>query len=87
MAWSNSRKIELQPVKRASPVRRWLTYVTLAVAASLLIGDCTSLVYNLLGGEMTVRFLLKAMTIGIIAGTAFVYYLSDLHRDEKELGT
>lgn len=87
VAWSNSRKIELQPVKRASPVRRWLTYVTLAVAASLLIGDCTSLVYNLLGGEMTVRFLLKAMTIGIIAGTAFVYYLSDLHRDEKELGT
>lgn len=87
VAWSNSRKIEASPVKRASPVRRWLTYLTLAVAASLLIGDCTSLVYNLLGGEMTMRFLLKTATIGAIAGTAFVYYLSDLRRDEKELGT
>lgn len=87
VAWSNSRKIEASPVKRASPVRRWLTYLTLAITASLLIGDCTSLVYNLLGGEMTMRFLLKAATIGAIAGTAFVYYLSDLRRDERELGT
>lgn len=86
-AWSNSRKIELAPVKRSSPVRRWLTYLTLAGAASLLIGDCTSLVYNLLGGGMTMRFLLKAATIGMIAGTAFAYYLSDLRRDEREMGT
>jgi intracellular septation protein A len=87
VAWSNKRKIEASPVMRGSTVRRWLTYVTLAVAASLLIGDCTSLVYNLLGGEMTMRFFLKAATIGAIAGTAFVYYLSDLRRDERELGT
>ena len=87
VARSNSRKIEASPVMRASPVRGWLTYLTLAVAASLLIGDGTSLVYNLLGGEMTMRFLLKAATIGAIAGTAFAYYLSDLRRDERELGT
>ena len=87
MAWSTSRKIEQEPVKRASPVRRWLSYLTLAVAASILIGDGTGLVYSLLGGEMTTRFLLKAMTIGIIAGTVFIYYLSDLRRDEEELGT
>ncbi len=87
MAWSTSRKIDREPVKRASPVRRWLSYLTLTVAASVLIGDCTGLVYNLLGGEMTTRFLLKAMTIGVIAGTVFIYYLSDLRRDEEELGT
>lgn len=86
VAWSNSRKLEVSPVKQASPVRRWLTYVTLAVAGSVLIGDSTNLVYNLLGGEMTMRFLLKAAVIGAIAGTAFVYYLSDLRRDERELG-
>lgn len=86
MAWSNSRKLDREPARRASPVRRWLSYLTLAVAASFLIGDCTSLVYGLLGGEMTTRFLLKALTIGIIAGTVFIYYLSDLRRDEEELG-
>ena len=87
VARSNSRKVDASPVKRASPVRRWLTYLTLAVTASILIGDCTTLVYSLLGGEMTMRFFLKAATIGAIAGTGFVYYLSDLRRDERELGT
>ncbi len=85
--WSNAQKMARSPVKRTSPVRRWLTYITLAVAASLLIGDSTSLIYNLLGGEMTTRFLLKAAIIAAIAGTAFIYYLSDLRRAETELGT
>ena len=84
-AWTNSRSIARSPLRRRSPVRRWLTYLTLAVAASLLIGDCTSLVYNLLGGEVTVRFLLKVATIAAIAGTGFVYYLVDLRGDEKEV--
>lgn len=87
MVWSTSRKIEREPAKRASPVRRWLSYLTLAVAAAVLIGDCTGLVYSLLGGEMTTRFLLKAIMIGAIAGTVFLYYLSDLRRNEEELGT
>lgn len=86
-AWTNARRLEAEPVQRASPVRRWLTYATLAITASVLIGDCTSLVYNLLGGDLTLRFLLKALTVGVIAGTAFVYYLADLRRDERELGT
>lgn len=81
-----SREIALSPLKRSSPVRRWLTYLTLAIAAGILIGDSTNLVYNLLGGEVTARFLLKALTIGSIAGTVFVYYLRDLRRDEKEVG-
>jgi hypothetical protein len=85
-ARTNSRAIALSPLKRTSPVRRWLTYLTLAIAAGILIGDSTTLVYNLLGGEVTARFLLKALTIGGIAGTAFIYYLSDLRRDEKEVG-
>ena len=83
-AWKNARAIEASPVKRASPVRRWLTYMTLAITASVLIGDATSLVYNFLGGETTLRFLLKSLTVAVIAGAAFVYYLSDLRRDETE---
>jgi hypothetical protein len=81
-----SMEIALSPLKRSSPVRRWLTYLTLAIAAGILIGDSTNLVYSLLGGELTARFLLKALTIGSIAGTVFVYYLLDLRRDEKEVG-
>jgi energy-converting hydrogenase Eha subunit A len=81
---STSRAIGLDPTKRTSKIRRWLTYSTLFVAAGVLIADFTTLVYNLLGGELTVRFVLKALTVGVLAGTAFGYYLWDLKGEEEE---
>lgn len=74
------------PTKRASKVRRWLTYLTLFVAAAVLIGDATTLVYSVLSGELTGRFILKVLTIACIAGSVFGYYLSDLRREEQEAG-
>ena len=75
--------IAQDPVKRLSPVRRWLTYLTLFVAASILIGDLTTLVYNVLGGELTIRFVLKVVTVAAIAGTIFGYYLRDVRQEER----
>jgi len=78
------RELAHHPIKRLSPVRRWLTYLTLFIAASILIGDLTTLVYNVLGGELTVRFLLKVATVAAIAGAIFSHYLLDLRREEQE---
>jgi hypothetical protein len=72
------------PAKRLSPIRRWLTYLTLFVAAGFLIGDLTTLIYNALGGELTTRFFLKVIVVGAIAGTIFGYYLRELRREERE---
>jgi hypothetical protein len=81
-----NRALRLDPVKRASKIRRWLTYLTLFIAGVVLTGDGIALVYRLLGGELTVRFVLKVVTIGGIAGAIFLYYLSDLSLDEKDAG-
>jgi len=70
------------PIKRLSPIRRWLTYLTLFAAAAILIGDLTTLVYNLLGGELSLRFVLKVAVVAAIAGTVFGHYLRDLRREE-----
>jgi hypothetical protein len=70
------------PEKRTSKVRKWLTYLTLFVAATALLCDLITLVYYLLGGELTVRFLLKVLTIAAVAGAVFGYYLWDLRQDE-----
>jgi hypothetical protein len=78
------RALRKDPTKRASAVRKWLTYATLFIAASVLMGDLSTLVFNLLGGELTVRFLLKVATVGIIAGAVFGYYLWDLRKEEQE---
>jgi hypothetical protein len=72
------------PIKRLSPVRRWLTYLTLFVAAGTLIGDLTALFYNVLGGDLTIRFLLKVVVVAMISGTIFSYYLWDLRSEEIE---
>jgi hypothetical protein len=85
MSRLTSQATQLDADKRTSAVRRWLTYLTLFVAACVLIGDFMTLVYNLLGGELTGRFVLKVLTVGVIAGTIFWYYLSELRLDEKEM--
>lgn len=79
-----SRAIRRDPSKRTSKVRKWLTYITLFVAASIIIGDLTTLVYNFLGGELRPRFLLKVLTVGVISGSIFGYYLWDLRQEESE---
>ncbi|RZA19092.1 MAG: hypothetical protein EOP93_09690 [Lysobacteraceae bacterium] len=86
-AWMSHRlgsDVAKNPIKRLSPVRRWLTYLTLFVAAGILIGDMTTLVYNLLGGETTPRFLGKVAVVAVIAGGIFYYYTHDLRREEVD---
>src|SRR5262249_6784477 len=83
-AWLIARTIGRDPTKRASKIRSRLTYGTLFIASSVLIGDFTYVIYSFLGGELTVRFVLKALVVAVIAGTAFGYYLWDLRANEKE---
>jgi hypothetical protein len=77
------RWIQKDPDKRSSKIRKWLTYVTLFVAAAFIIGDLITLLFNLLNGELTIRFLLKVLTVLVIAGLIFGYYLWDLKKEEK----
>src|SRR5882672_997297 len=78
VAWLIAGLVRRDPTKRASRIRSRLTYVTLFVAACVLIGDVISVVYSFLGGELTTRFVLKVLSVGLIAGAVFGYYLSDL---------
>ena len=81
MSFLVGREIARDPNKRQSKVRRWLTYMTLFFAASVLTGDLIALVYSLLSGDVTTRFLLKLLVVGFIAGTVFWYYLTDIRRE------
>lgn len=76
--------IARDPEKRSSKVRKWLTYLTLFVAAGVIIGDLITLVTYFLSGEITTRFMLKVIIVLAIAGSIFGYYLWDLRNEEKE---
>jgi hypothetical protein len=84
VAWLISRLVHIDPTKRASRIRRQLTYVTLFIASCVLIGDVITVIYSFLGGELSTRVALKVLTVGVISGTVFGYYLSDLRAEEKE---
>ncbi len=77
--------IRKDPEKKASKIRKWLTYLTLFVAAGVIIGDLITLLYNFLGGDLTMRFSLKVLTVLLIAGLIFGYYLWDLRKEEKNV--
>lgn len=72
------RDIALSPERAWSPIRRWLTYLTLFVTACVLIGDGVTLLYYLLQGEITVRFILKVLVVLLVAGLTFSYYFLSL---------
>ncbi len=62
--------------------RRWLIYFTLFLAALVIIGDLIVLISNLLEGDLTSRFVLKALVVLAVAAVVFVYYIFDLRRRE-----
>lgn len=75
------------PWEQTRRIRKWLLYLTLFLAAVVIIGDLVTLVYTFLGGELTVRFALKVVTVFFIAAAIFGYYFWELRhfRESGEL--
>ncbi|MBM3888058.1 MAG: hypothetical protein FJ388_02910 [Verrucomicrobia bacterium] len=77
-----ARETARNPGQKISPIRRWLTYLTLFVAATAIVGDLIALIVTFLEGDLTLRFGLKVAVVAILAGGTFLHYLRDLRRDE-----
>jgi uncharacterized membrane protein YidH (DUF202 family) len=75
----------IRPEKLNSPVRKWLTYMVLVIAAGVFIGDLINALTYFLRGEITSRFLAKSFVVLVISGSIFFYYFGGLRRsDESE---
>ncbi|SFK46697.1 DUF5671 domain-containing protein [Methylocapsa palsarum] len=72
------------PARRDSKVRRWIIFLTLFVAAIIFAGDLVALVQSVLGGALTSRFFFKSLTIAIVAGGLFAFFLHDVRQDEQQ---
>ena len=73
------------PAKREHKFRKLLVYLTLFIAAIACVADLATLVYYFLGGELSIRFLLKVLSVAAVAGGVFWYYLKDLKRETSKL--
>lgn len=81
ISWFLNKIYAKEIVVRESKIRKWLLYFTLFLAALISVGDIVSVIYNLLGGETTLRFILKALSVLLVTGFIFTYYLDDLRRE------
>ena len=74
------RDIIADPTKRELGIRKWLIYFTLLVAAVSMIIYLIVLVGGLYGGELSLAFTLKVLSVFAIAGLVFGYYLWDVRQ-------
>ena len=56
---------------------KWLIYLALLVGGLVMLGDLAVTVYFFLEGDVTLRFILKALSILVVVGSAFWYYALD----------
>lgn len=78
--WWIGKDVDKEPGKREMWVRRWFIYATLFIAAIVMLGDLISILYAFLGGEIAMRFFLKALVVGAVAGAVFWYHQYILKR-------
>lgn len=76
-----AKNIEKYLYKQDISVRKIMIYCTLFVAVLTLIGTLVSVIYTYLGGELSLRFELKALCVFAVALALFGYYYYALTRD------
>lgn len=69
-------------------IRKWLLYLTLFVAGGTLAVDVVVLLNAFLGGELSTQFVLKILTVFLVAAGVFGYFIADIRgvweKKEKE---
>ncbi len=69
---------------KESGVRKWLTYLIIFISFLVMIGSLIAVLVQFLNGMLGIRFILKAVTILVIAGIVFAWYFYDIKREVLE---
>ncbi|MAZ67708.1 hypothetical protein CL652_02990 [bacterium] len=74
-----NQDIRKDPLKKELWVRRWLVFLAVFVAGIAILADLIVLINTFLSGEeITAAFLLKVITVLVVAAGVFYYYISDI---------
>jgi hypothetical protein len=64
-----------------SGVRRWLTYFIILVSSLIILGVFIGIMNSFLSGEVTTSFILRMLSMIVIAALVFSFYFYDIKRD------
>lgn len=82
MMWLINKNLLSGRLEKESAVRKWLTYFILLIAAVVMIGWLIATMNSFLNGELTLKFILKALTAILISALIFSFYLYDMKRKD-----
>lgn len=71
------RDIESNSGKSDLWIRRWALVLTIFVAGLAVVGDLITLINYFLGGDITMRFVLKVAVLLLVASAVFMHFLAD----------
>jgi hypothetical protein len=75
------------PALRLTPIYRTLAYLSLLITSLVMAGDLIAVIISFLSGDLTLRFILKALIILLLAAGIYLWFSSDLSREERIAGT
>lgn len=81
--WYAGKDVDRDPGKREMWVRRWFVWATLFIAGIVAIGDLVAVLYGFLGGEIALRFFMKAVAVAVVAGAVLAYHAYLLKREPR----
>ena len=56
---------------------KWLVYLSLLIGGGIVLGDLVAVILAFLEGDMTQRFIYKALAVVVVVGLALYYYVLD----------
>jgi hypothetical protein len=84
LSWFIQKDLRKNPKKHELKFSKWLIYITLFVSAITIIIDLIQLVHRFYGGDLTTPFMLKVLSVLIIAGAVFGYYVWDVQHEPQK---
>ncbi len=73
------RSYMMEPEAKSHSVHRWLVFITLFVSGLTLAADLVTVLYYFIDGqELTGGFLLKILSVFVVALAVFLYFIADL---------
>lgn len=75
------KDISINVLKKDFWIRKWSKYLTLFLTGAAVVVDLIVVLNTYLGGEISIRFFLKAIVILLIAAFTFYVYVKDNHNN------
>ncbi|MEA2006727.1 MAG: DUF5671 domain-containing protein [Patescibacteria group bacterium] len=76
------KKLGKNEIDPGSLVRKFITYLAMFAFSAMAIGSLISLLYNYFDGELTARFVLKAIAFFLVSVVFFGFYFWEIRRKE-----